>query len=159
MASPRVDPGASTPATEVTIRTRSPLETLDAARSVARRLASGDIVLLSGPLGAGKTVFAQGVAAGLGVTDTVTSPTYTIVNEYHGRLTLYHIDLYRIGSHREFELLGLDDLLYGDGVSLIEWPERANGEIDARAASITIGIEPDGARVITVPSRLLERST
>ena len=157
MASPRVDPVAGNPPTEVTIRTGSPLETLDTARSVARRLLPGDIVLLSGPLGAGKTVFAQGVAAGLGVSEAVTSPTYTIVNEYHGRVALYHIDLYRIGSPREFELLGLDDLLYGDGVSLIEWPERAGGAIDTRAASITRRIEPDGARVITVPSRLLER--
>lgn len=87
----------------------------------AKTLHKGDIVLLEGDLGAGKTVFTKGIAKGLGITDTITSPTYTIMNGYKGLLNLYHFDLYRLGDESEFIELGLDDYLDGDGVCVIEW--------------------------------------
>ncbi|MEE9202619.1 MAG: tRNA (adenosine(37)-N6)-threonylcarbamoyltransferase complex ATPase subunit type 1 TsaE [Dehalococcoidia bacterium] len=87
----------------------------------------GEVVLLVGELGAGKTCLAQGVAQGLGITEPVLSPSFVILRQYTGRLPLYHIDLYRIERLDEVADLGLDDYLYGDGVSLVEWAERGEG--------------------------------
>lgn len=87
-------------------------------------LRPGDVVLLSGDLGAGKTVFSRGVARGLGVTGAVASPTFALLNCYSGRLPLHHFDLYRLSGADEFEDAGLADALGGAAVSLIEWPER-----------------------------------
>lgn len=95
-------------------------------------LAPGDVVLLYGELGAGKTAFAQGIGRGLGVAATVNSPTFTILKEYMGRLPLYHFDLYRIEDAGELESLGFADYFAGDGVSVIEWAER--GEVDGADA-------------------------
>ena len=81
--------------------------------------------LLSGPLGAGKTCLTQGLARGLGVEGYVRSPTFVLMTRHHGRLTLHHVDLYRIGSPAEAWDLGLDEQLFGDGVCVIEWAERA----------------------------------
>jgi tRNA threonylcarbamoyladenosine biosynthesis protein TsaE len=139
-----------------TIRTADEAATVELARTVGTRLARGDIILLSGPLGAGKTCFARGIAEALGIRERITSPTYTIVNEYDGPLPFYHIDLYRIPSSAEFELLGIDELLYGRGVSVVEWPERA-GDITG-GVTITIAIESDGSRLISGPARLLGES-
>ena len=83
----------------------------------------GDIVLLTGPLGAGKTCLVQGIAAGMGISDIPASPTFMISREYSGRLKLYHIDLYRLES-REISELGLDEYLYSGGVSAVEWAEK-----------------------------------
>jgi len=96
-------------------------------------LARGDVVLLHGELGAGKTAFTQGIGRGLGVAATVNSPTFTILKEYAGRLPLYHFDLYRIEDPGELESLGFVDYFAGDGVSVIEWAER--GEVDGEVAS------------------------
>ncbi|AVX21402.1 MAG: tRNA (adenosine(37)-N6)-threonylcarbamoyltransferase complex ATPase subunit type 1 TsaE [Bacillota bacterium] len=85
---------------------------------------AGLIVFLQGDLGAGKTHFAQGVARGLGITEPVNSPTFTIINEYRGRLPFYHMDLYRLTEPEEGLMLGIEEYWYGDGVSLVEWPER-----------------------------------
>lgn len=112
-------------------------------------------MLLYGPLGAGKTTLAKGIARGLGVHDTVTSPTYTLVSEYAGRLPLYHVDLYRIGDEEEYLQLGLEDLIDRSGVTLIEWPERAGGELPASAASISIRVSGPDAREIEGPDELL----
>lgn len=115
----------------------------------------GAILLLEGPLGSGKTTLAKGIARGLGVTDTVTSPTYTIVSEYEGRLPLYHIDLYRISGEDEFVQLGLDDVLYGAGVALVEWPGRAGAQLEGANATIEISINPNGSRSVTCPDHLI----
>lgn len=103
--------------------THSEGETAALGRDLARRLRRGAVVLLSGPLGAGKTAFARGLAEGLGAdAEDVSSPTFTIVQEYRGNVTLQHVDLYRL-SPVEVEDLALDDLL-GDAVMAIEWPDR-----------------------------------
>jgi tRNA threonylcarbamoyladenosine biosynthesis protein TsaE len=119
------------------LTTRSEIETADAGRQLAGRLAAGSIVLLSGDLGAGKTVFVRGLADGLGADPAdVTSPTFTLVQEYRGgRLTLFHADLYRLRSE-EVDDLGLDDLA-SDGVLAIEWPDRLPRSIGA-AIAVTI---------------------
>ena len=105
---------------------------------LAEYLEPGDVVLLSGNLGAGKTVFAQGLAAGLGVDEPVTSPTFTLIHEYSGRLPLYHVDLYRIGGEAEAGDLGLEDYLYGDGVTVIEWAERAGHLVPHNRLTVTL---------------------
>lgn len=103
-------------------------ETLAIARSFAETLKAGDTVCLYGGLGAGKTAFVQGLAEGLGIDEPVTSPTFTIVNEYYGRLPLYHFDVYRIADPDEMYEIGYDEYVYGNGVSVIEWSELI-GEI------------------------------
>jgi tRNA threonylcarbamoyladenosine biosynthesis protein TsaE len=103
-------------------------------------LSPGDVLLLEGELGAGKTVFAQGVAQGLGITDPVTSPTFTLIHEYRGRLPLYHVDLYRLGNAAEAADLGIEDYLYGEGVTLVEWPGRAEGVLPS--AHLVVSLRP-----------------
>lgn len=109
----------------VDVISHSPAQTHRLGARLGELLQPGDVVLLEGSLGAGKTAFAQGVAAGLGVTDPVTSPTFTLIHEYAGRLPLYHVDLYRLGGRADASAIGLEDYLGGDGVTLVEWPERA----------------------------------
>lgn len=111
------------------LRSASPEATHTLGARLGRLLGSGDVVLLTGGLGAGKTALTQGIARGLGVAGPVSSPTFTILKEYAGRLPLYHFDLYRIERPDELEALGFGDYFYGDGVSVVEWAER--GEADA----------------------------
>ena len=101
-------------------------QTMGWGRNLARLVQGGDIIGLIGELGAGKTCFVRGFAEGLeiGKDAWIRSPSFTLINEYHARLPIYHIDLYRIGERREFEGLNLRDYLYSDGVSLIEWFEK-----------------------------------
>lgn len=104
------------------IETNTPKETFEFARSLGEKAAAGTVYTLIGDLGTGKTVFTQGLAAGLGISEPVSSPTFTIVQEYHeGRLPLYHFDVYRIGDVEEMEEIGYEDYFYGNGVTLVEW--------------------------------------
>lgn len=110
--------------------TASEDETAAAGERLAARLHAGDVVLLYGDLGAGKTAFVRGLARGLGApAGEVSSPTFTLVQEYAGRVTLYHVDLYRL-EPREVDDLGLDDLVLGEGVVAIEWADRWHGRPD-----------------------------
>ena len=103
--------------------THSMEETRELGRQMGTAAGPGDVLTLSGDLGVGKTVFTKGFALGIGVTEAVSSPTFTIVQEYHsGRLPLYHFDVYRIGDPSEMEEIGYEDYFYGQGVSIIEWP-------------------------------------
>jgi tRNA threonylcarbamoyladenosine biosynthesis protein TsaE len=105
---------------------------------LAEKLRPGTVIVFKAGLGAGKTTLTQGIARGLGVQDTVTSPTYTIIAEYRGRLPFYHIDLYRIDGEEELDRLGLREILYGDGVSAVEWSEKLGDEIPENALRIEI---------------------
>ena len=104
----------------------SPEETLHLGKSIGSSLISGDIILLFGDLGAGKTRLTQGICNGLGLEkDTyIRSPTFTLINEYQGRLPIYHIDLYRMDSHEEIYSLGLEEILFNQGITIIEWAEK-----------------------------------
>jgi tRNA threonylcarbamoyladenosine biosynthesis protein TsaE len=107
--------------------TRSTDETLDLARAVGELLRPGDVISLVGELGAGKTVFARGVARALGVTDLVVSPTFTIVREYEGRVPLVHVDVYRIDAVQELHDLGFEEVVRDDAVTLVEWGDKVDG--------------------------------
>lgn len=136
-------------------RSQSPDDTRRVAAELARGLGDGDVVLLDGDLGAGKTQFAQGVAAGLGVTESVTSPTFNIMFEYtSGRVPLYHFDLYRLDDASQLE----DVDFYGvtdsstPGVALVEWASMFPDEMPEDAVRVRISRVPgdDGARVIEI---------
>ena len=104
------------------IETFDPKETYDLGVKMGEQAQAGQVICLNGDLGVGKTVFTQGFAAGLGITEPVNSPTFTIVQQYEdGRLPLYHFDVYRIGDISEMDEIGYEDCFYGDGVSLVEW--------------------------------------
>ena len=108
-------------------------------RRLGREAKKGDIFCLNGDLGVGKTVFTQGFAAGLGITEPVNSPTFTILQQYdEGRLPLYHFDVYRIGDVSEMDEVGYEDCFYGDGVTLIEWPERIRELLPEHVVTVTI---------------------
>ncbi len=106
------------------LKSHSPEETKQLGEKMAVLLQAGDIICLNGDLGAGKTAFSQGVAKGLGIDAPVTSPTFTLINEYEGRLPLYHFDVYRLEGPAEMEDLGYEEYFYGQGVCLIEWAQR-----------------------------------
>jgi len=129
--------------------TRSEEETAAVARALAETLRAGDVILLSGTLGAGKTAFVRGLAAGLGIDpDEVSSPTFTLVHEYRGgRLPLYHADLYRL-ERVAAEELGLEEMGAADGVLAIEWPDRLAHAIPG-AREVHIDIVGDSTRRIT----------
>ena len=98
-------------------------ETQKFAEEFSKTLKAGDVLCMYGDLGVGKTAFVQGLAKGLGIDEPITSPTFTIVNEYSGRLPLYHFDVYRIADSDEMYEIGYEEYVYGDGVSVIEWPQ------------------------------------
>ncbi|MCA1554509.1 MAG: tRNA (adenosine(37)-N6)-threonylcarbamoyltransferase complex ATPase subunit type 1 TsaE [Chloroflexi bacterium] len=122
--------------------THSADETRALGARVAQHAQAGDVVWLCGDLGAGKTTFTQGLGQGLGVRVPIISPTFVLIREYHGRLPLYHADLYRTEGTREILNLGLRDYLDGDGVCVVEWAERFDAE-DA-LGGLHIRIEPRG---------------
>jgi tRNA threonylcarbamoyladenosine biosynthesis protein TsaE len=106
--------------------THSPEETIELGRKLGSQLKGGEVVAICGPLGSGKTHLIKGIAAGIGAKDSrsVNSPTFVIVNQYIGRLDIYHIDAYRLSSIAEFEMLGFDDFCYPQSVVLIEWADK-----------------------------------
>ena len=128
----------------------TPEETTAAGFALGGTLAPGDVVALYGGLGAGKTCFTQGLVAGLGVQTRATSPTFVLVNEYQGRLPVHHVDAYRTNSLTELVDLGLLDLLGGDGVTIIEWADRAEALLPARAIRVRIDGVGDEPRRITI---------
>lgn len=109
------------------VETNSPEETWALAAELADELPAGTVMALHGDLGAGKTCFIQGYAAALGIDEPITSPTYTLIGEYQGRLPLHHLDLYRLSGPEEALGLGLEEYFDIDGITAIEWAERAKG--------------------------------
>ena len=123
----------------VIIETENPEETFALGQKIGRAATPGQVYTLSGDLGVGKTVFTQGVASGLGITEPVNSPTFTIVQVYEeGRLPFYHFDVYRIGDIEEMEEIGYDDYFFGEGICLIEWAELIKEILPENRISITI---------------------
>ena len=118
----------------------SPEDTLDIGRIIGENLTGGDVVALTGELGAGKTYLTQGIAKGLGTPEGyyVTSPTFTLINEYPGRIPLYHMDVYRLSGSRDLEDMGYEEYFYGDGVVVIEWAEKVDDIIPAEALLINL---------------------
>ncbi|MBN2946245.1 MULTISPECIES: tRNA (adenosine(37)-N6)-threonylcarbamoyltransferase complex ATPase subunit type 1 TsaE [Blautia] len=121
------------------IETENPEETFALGQKIGRAATPGQVYTLTGDLGVGKTVFTQGVASGLGITEPVNSPTFTIVQVYEeGRLPFYHFDVYRIGDIEEMEEIGYDDYFFGEGICLIEWAELIKEILPENRISITI---------------------
>ena len=135
------------------LATNSPEETDAAGERLGATLGPGDVVALSGELGAGKTVFVQGLVRALGVATGATSPTFVLVNEYRGRLPVHHVDAYRTQSLAELLDLGLPELMDGDGVTVIEWAERLEPLLPARAVRVRIAGVGDEPREITIDDR------
>jgi tRNA threonylcarbamoyladenosine biosynthesis protein TsaE len=131
------------------VHTRNVTETEALAADLVKSLRRGTVVALHGPLGAGKTAFVRGLAAGLGITGTVTSPSFTIVCEYAAQLPLIHVDLYRTDSDEELELLGFDELLSREAIVAVEWAEKAARFLPIRCVDVDISVDHDG-RIIRI---------
>lgn len=132
--------------------THSPEETRALGRTLAQALQGGAVVAFTGDLGAGKTAFVSGMAEGLGMEERVTSPTFTIVNEYEGgRLPLFHFDMYRLGSADELFHIGWEDYLARNGVCAVEWSENVDEALDGDTIRVDISRgEDDNTRIITI---------
>ena len=127
------------------IYSRNEEELISIGQNIGSLLNSGDIIVLSGDLGAGKTTLTKGIAKGLNISQMIKSPTYTIVREYEGRLPLYHLDVYRIGD--DPDSIDLDDFLYGDGVTIIEWGELLDEDLLVDYLLISIAHHGDGRQL------------
>ncbi len=135
--------------------THSPGETREFGKALAEHLKPGSVVALTGPLGSGKTVLVQGICSGFQVETAVSSPSFVIINEYPGirsgaRIWVYHFDLYRLESSREFVNLGYEEYFYGKGVTLIEWAEKAKDFLPEKRWDIRLKIVAENEREITV---------
>jgi tRNA threonylcarbamoyladenosine biosynthesis protein TsaE len=118
------DPGGRMKDLVFTALSHSPADTKRIGQSLGRLVRPGDVILVRGEMGSGKTTFIQGLAEGLGISVPVTSPTFTLIHEYPGRLPLYHVDAYRLEKASEIDGLGLEEYFYGTGVTAVEWPEN-----------------------------------
>lgn len=132
------------------IETNSEAETVLAGEKMGKKLLPGDVLAFYGDLGAGKTAFIRGVARGLGIASRVSSPTFTIVNEYPGPVPLFHFDMYRLGSSDELFEIGWEDYLTRGGVCCVEWTENVADAMPAEAVAVTIEKTGENARKITV---------
>jgi len=133
------------------IETHSPEETWALAAGLADELGPGSVIALHGDLGAGKTCFIQGYAAALGIDEPITSPTYTLIGEYEGRLPLHHIDLYRLSGPEEALGLGLEEYFDANGITAIEWAERAEGLLPPDMLHIQINADTEtGTRTFRI---------
>ncbi len=128
----------------------SPEDTRAAGSQFAKTLRPGDVVALHGPLGAGKTVFTQGMALALNIQEPVTSPTFTLIAEYEGSMPLYHMDLYRLAAPEEFVWLGVEEMLNGKGITVVEWSERAGKELPKRTIQVHIELRGNTGRTIRI---------
>jgi tRNA threonylcarbamoyladenosine biosynthesis protein TsaE len=132
-----------------TFISNSPDETEDFGRRFAENVQAGDVLGLTGDLGSGKTQFVKGLVAGLGGSDAVTSPTFSLIHEYsHGRLPVYHFDFFRVEDRQSAERLGLDDYFGGDGVCVIEWANRFPDLIPPNAQWIGFEMKSETERAI-----------
>lgn len=121
--------------------TNSTEETIELGKKIGSKLRSGDVLAMQGTLAAGKTTITKGIALALDIEDTITSPTFCLVSEYEGKLPLYHLDVYRLDGADDFINLGADEMIYGHGVTVIEWSEKIMDELPS--STIIIRIEPE----------------
>lgn len=137
-------------------KSNSPKETENIAKAFAKGLKSGDVLCLNGDLGVGKTAFVQGLVKALGVTEPISSPTFTIVNCYRGKMPIYHFDVYRINDCDEMYEIGYEEYVYGDGITIIEWPEIISEILPEKRYDITISkdyTKHDDFRFIEITER------
>ena len=134
----------------MTFITHTPEETIELGKKIGCKLKKGDIIAMQGTLAAGKTTITKGIAIALNIKDTITSPTFCLISEYYGTMPLYHMDVYRLDGGEDFVNLGTDDMLYGDGVSIIEWSEKIMDELPKSTIIIRITPEDDGSRRIEI---------
>lgn len=120
--------------------TKSAEETIALGKRLGSFLKKGDVVALQGSLAAGKTTITKGIALALEIQDTITSPTFCLISEYHGKMPLYHFDVYRLQGADDFANLGADDMIYGDGVCLIEWSEKIMDELPKKTIVIRLEV-------------------
>ena len=142
------------------IKSAGPQFTQDLGRTIGENASAGDVILLTGDLGAGKTCLTQGIALGLKVEGYVRSPTFVLMTRHHGRLILHHVDLYRIGSAEEACVLGLDEQLFGEGICVIEWADRA-AELfpeDCLWIDMDYGQDPESREITLEPGAATEKS-
>ena len=132
----------------MTFITNSPEETIELGIRIGNKLKKGDVIAMQGTLAAGKTTITKGIAQALGITDTITSPTFCLISEYYGKMPLYHMDVYRLDGEEDFVNLGTDDMIYGDGVSIIEWSEKIMNELPKKTIILKITPQDDGSRKI-----------
>ncbi|MGD9506827.1 MAG: tRNA (adenosine(37)-N6)-threonylcarbamoyltransferase complex ATPase subunit type 1 TsaE [Syntrophobacteraceae bacterium] len=137
---------------ELTLHSPNEAFSLELGLRIGKRLLPGDILALWGELGAGKTLLTRGIAQGLGIPPDVpiTSPTFTFMNEYDGRLRLYHMDLYRLADVDELESLPWREALFGDGAAVMEWPERLEDQLPSERWDIRISITGEESREIVI---------
>lgn len=130
--------------------TSSPEETVALGKKIGGMLKNGDVIAMQGTLAAGKTTITKGIAAALGIEDTITSPTFCLISEYQGKMPLYHMDVYRLNGAEDFAELGTDDMIYGNGVSIIEWSEKIITELPRKTILLKITPQEDGTRLIEI---------
>ncbi len=130
--------------------TSSPEETVALGKKIGGMLKNGDVIAMQGTLAAGKTTITKGIATALGIEDTITSPTFCLISEYQGKMPLYHMDVYRLNGAEDFAELGTDDMIYGNGVSIIEWSEKIMTELPRKTILLKITPQEDGTRLIEI---------
>ena len=137
---------------QIRLQSTSAESTRRIGRGIGSRALKGDVVLLTGDLGSGKTTLTQGILRGLGSDEFARSPTFVLVNEYNARLPLYHMDLYRLDSFESIDGLGLDDYLFGAGLCVVEWANKADGYFPDDHLLVSIEIIGDDLRTLTLSS-------
>ncbi len=142
------------------LTTNSPEETRQLGEKIGKLIQAGTVIALYGDLGSGKTIFVQGLASGLGVPDDyyVASPSYTLINEYPARHTLFHVDLYRIDHPIDFEEIGLYEIMHNSGIVAVEWADRLHEELLAEHVSVKLEISDIESRNICITTYGLEPS-
>ena len=134
----------------ISITTHSSQETIDLGKKIGKMLKKGDVIAMQGTLAAGKTTITKGIAEALEIKETITSPTFCLISEYQGKMPLYHMDVYRLDGGEDFINLGTDDMIYGEGVSIIEWSEKIMDELPKKTIVLKLEPQEDGSRIITI---------
>ena len=135
----------------MTFQTKIAEETIQLGEKIGKMLKPGTVIAMEGTLAAGKTTITKGIAKTLGINETITSPTFTLISEYEGNMPLYHMDVYRLDSAEDFLNLGVEDMIYdGKGVAIIEWSEKIRSELPKSTITIRLETIENNERLITI---------